>query len=104
MKILTNDQTVEAIKEVMASQEGQPQNIRLYIAGMGCSGPSFGLTLDEKSDTDLVDDASGVSFIMGSDIYEQIGDMVVEITDGGYLVKPVNPPESACGSCAGSCG
>jgi Fe-S cluster assembly iron-binding protein IscA len=104
MKITTNDQTVKAIKEVMASQEGQAQNIRLYIAGMGCSGPSFGLTLDEKSDTDLVDEASGISFIMGTEIYDQIGDMVVELTEGGYLVKPVNPPESACGSCAGSCG
>ncbi len=35
MKIHTNQETVEAIKAVMAQQEDQPNNVRIYIAGMG---------------------------------------------------------------------
>jgi uncharacterized protein (UPF0335 family) len=41
---------------------------------------------------------------MSKDIHEQIGDIMIELTGGGYLVKPVVQGESACGSCSGSCG
>lgn len=104
MKIQTNQETVNAIKAVIDQQADQPSNIRIYIAGMGWGGPSFGLTLDELSDTDVVDDTNDVKFIMSEDIYDQIGDVIVELTGGGYLVKPVEQGESACGSCSGSCG
>lgn len=103
MKIQTNQETVEAIKKIVDQQADQPNNIRIYIAGMGWGGPSFGLTLDELSENDLVDNSNDVTFIMAKDIHEQIGDVLVELTGGGYLVKPVDQGESACGSC-NSCG
>jgi len=104
MKIQTNQETVEAIKGIVKQQADQPSNVRIYIAGMGWSGPSFGLTLDELSENDLQDDTNDVTFIMAKDIYEQIGDIMVELSGGGYMVKPVQQAESACGSCSGSCG
>lgn len=104
MKVQTNQETVAAIKTIIEQQADQPDNIRIYIAGMGWSGPSFGLTLDELSENDVQDNTQEVSFIMAKDIYDQIGDIVVELTGGGYLVKPVVQEESACGSCSGSCG
>ena len=50
-----------------------------------------------------MDKSNDVTFIMAKDIHEQIGDVLVELTGGGYLVKPVDQGESACGSCD-SCG
>jgi len=41
---------------------------------------------------------------MAKDIYEQIGDIMVELSGGGYMVRPIEQSESACGSCSGSCG
>jgi len=41
---------------------------------------------------------------MAKDIYEQTGDIMVELSGGGYMVKPVEQAESECGSCSGSCG
>jgi len=35
MKIQTNQETVDAIKTVIEQQKDQPDNIRIYIAGMG---------------------------------------------------------------------
>lgn len=101
MKIYTNQETVNAIKAITDQNTDKPSNIRLYIAGMGWSGPSFGLTLDELTDTDVKDDTNAVTFIMNKDVYEQIGDMLVELTNGGYLVRPMMQEESACGSCSG---
>jgi len=104
MKVQTNQETVDAIKGIVEQQADQPGNVRIYIAGMGWSGPSFGLTLDELSENDLKDDANDVTFIMAKDIYEQIGDIMVELSGGGYMVRPIQQSESECGSCSGSCG
>ncbi len=102
MKIQTNQETIDAIKTVMEGQE--LGNIRIYLAGSGCSGPSFGLTLDKEGVKDVKNDEHGVSFLMVEDIYNQVGDMIVELASDGYIVKPVNASEGSCGSCSGSCG
>ena len=103
MNIKTNDETVDEIKKILQEHTDQPANVRIYVAGMACSGPSFGLALDEKNDSDLEYLSDGLNFIMDREVYEQFGDIIVEFTGGGYLVKPVNQPESACSSCSGSC-
>ncbi|MBI9012587.1 MAG: hypothetical protein JEZ08_10195 [Clostridiales bacterium] len=102
MKIQTNKETLDAIKIVMADQEYD--SIRLYIAGMGCSGPTFGLTLDKEGVNDVKSEEHGLTFLMTKDNYDQVGDMIVELTSAGYLVKPVTALEVGCASCAGSCG
>lgn len=101
MKVNTNIETVKAIKTIIDQNKDKPDQIRIYIAGMGWSGPSFGLTLDELEDTDVKDDTNEVTFIMNKDVYDQIGDMLIELTNGGYLVRPMMQEESACGSCSG---
>lgn len=35
MKIQTNQETIDAIKGIINQQADQPDNIRIYIAGMG---------------------------------------------------------------------
>lgn len=102
MKIQTNKETLDAIKTIMADQEHD--SIRIYIAGMGCSGPTFGLTLDKEGVDDVKSEEHGLTFLMARDNYDQVGDMIVELTEGGYLVKPVTPLEVGCASCSGSCG
>lgn len=102
MKIQTNQETLEAIKNITADQE--PNSIRIYIAGSGCSGPTFGLTLDKEGVNDVKNDEYGMTFLMSKDNYDQAGDMIVKLAEGGYLVKPITPPKSGCSSCAGSCG
>ncbi len=106
MKILTNIETTDAIKAVLEAQNDKPQNIRLFMAGAGWSGPSFGLALDEQKDSDLAFAVNDVNFIMDKDAYDEFGDMKIEFMNGGYMVKPADFDESAsgCGSCGGSCG
>ena len=104
MKIVTTVDTVNEIKKIVESQPEQPGNVRIFLAGMGWSGPTLGLSLDEKKDTDLVDDANEISFVMDKDLHDQMGDIKVEFMGNGYMVAPVNQGESACGSCGGSCG
>lgn len=104
MKIMTNIETIDAIKTVLEAQSDKPQNIRVFMAGFGWSGPSFGLALDEQKENDLVDDSNEVTFVMDQDVFDQFGDIKVEFVNGGYMVKPVNQADSGCSSCGGSCG
>lgn len=104
MKIQTNEETIKAIQGIMSAQEEKQEAVRIYVAGMGCSGPSFGLTLDAINDTDVTYTENDLTFAVEKNVFDQVGDIIVELVDGGYSVKPVVQAESACGSCAGSCG
>ncbi len=103
MYIATNNETCEKIGEVLASQADKPQNIRVFIAGMGCSGPSFGLGLDNVNDNDITEVINGVNFVVEQSVYDTVGEIKVEWVGNGYSVQPVNVQPSACGSCS-SCG
>ncbi len=101
MKIMTNDETLEAISDILTEVEDQPSNIRLYVSGYGWSGPSFGLALDEQKEEDLFDEIKGVRFIMEESLYDEFGDIRVESMGGGFMVMPVINSASGCGSCTG---
>lgn len=101
MKVFTNQDTVDAILDVVKEQADFPGTVRIYLAGMGCSGPSFGLSLDEMKDTDLKDDSNDIAFIMDKDLFDQVGEMKVEFLGNGYYVAPVNQAPVDCGGCAG---
>lgn len=104
MYISTNEATCEEIKKVLDAQGEKPQNIRVAIAGMSCSGPSFGLGLDDVKETDYTEEINGINFVIQKDIFDSMGEILVSYAGSGYVVRPVIQPESACGSCAGSCG
>jgi len=40
---------------------------------------------------------------MDTELHASLGDVKVQATDRGYVVKPVNAEESDCSSCSGSC-
>ncbi len=71
MKISTTQETIDEIKKIVDSKADQPTNVRIYIAGMGWGGPSYGLSLDEKNETDLTDDSNGITFVMDKDLHEK---------------------------------
>ena len=104
MKIEINAESIAAISKIVDQHEDKPNNVRVYVAGMGWSGPSFGLALDELKEEDLKFEADGISFIMEKDLFDTFGDIKIEQTPRGFIVAPVAPQESGCGSCGGSCG
>lgn len=104
MRIATTAQTIDEIKSIIAQNPDEGKEVRIYMAGMGCSGPAFGLALDNRSDDDIVYEEGGQSFIMEPDFFQQFGDFKVEYTARGYLVEPVDKSvlgPSDCGSCTG---
>ena len=62
--IKANLETVNEIKKIIDANVGQGDCVRVYLAGMGCSGPSFGLALDDKKDGDKYYESEGLGFVM----------------------------------------
>lgn len=103
MRVDIKKEAVDAIKAIIDEQQDQPKFVRIFVAGLGWSGPSFGLALDDKKPGDLEDDANEVVFVMEQDLYNRFGEISIEYIDGGFLVRQSLQEASACSSCSG-CG
>lgn len=106
MKIVVDDFTIDQIAAIIDNQnETEDTNVRVYIAGMSCSGPAFGLALDKKTDEDLVYESSKLTFVMEKELYDRFGDIVIESVGEGFRVMPTDPSlmGGGCSSCGGGC-
>lgn len=103
MKVDAANTALEVLREIISEQTDQPTSVRMYFAGAACSGPSFGLALDEKKPSDVSCSIEDIEFIMDAQEYEQFGDMLIQDLGGGFRVIPekLKDMQSGCGSCSG---
>ena len=104
--ITVSETAVKELNDFFSDKEMSP--IRVYLAPGGCSGPHLALALDTPGDADEVFDASGYTFCIGKDIFEQTGDISIDVTYMGFAVESANPISGGggCSGCAsgGGCG
>ena len=106
MKITLPETAVKTLKDILQDNQERPQTIRVYFAGIGWGGPSFGIALDEQKDSDVTYEIDGLQFIMDKNEYAQHGDIVIEDTGYGFRVIPENMQndDSGCGGGCSGCG
>jgi iron-sulfur cluster assembly accessory protein len=88
------------VRELLTQENDPSLGLRIFVAGGGCSGLQYGMTLDEQQDTDtviaqegfnvLVDEMS-VGYIDGSQV-----DYVDSLMGAGFTVNNPNAV-SSCG-------
>ena|SRR5579859_4644847 len=91
---------VEKVRELLTQENDPSLGLRIFVAGGGCSGLQYGMTLDEEQDGDtvimqegfkvLVDEMS-VGYISGSEV-----DYVDSLMGAGFTVNNPNAV-SSCG-------
>lgn len=86
------------------------KGVRLFVQGMGCSGPSIGMALDAPGDGDEVIEHDGVRFLVDgptAEVLRQGGGLNVDFIDEnerrGYLLTLGKPGDCHSGGCCG-CG
>lgn len=95
---LTN-KAKEQLLEVKG-EKGNEKPLRIYIAGYGWGGPSFGLALDEQKDDDMTMEVEGLDFIYGKELEEAFGKFTVDYTDSGFRKGfTVQPDRGGSGGC-----
>ena len=90
----------EKVRELLDQEGNETLGLRVFVAGGGCSGLQYGMTLDESQDGDeiletqnirvLVDEMSA-QYLMGSEI-----DYVDSLMGAGFTVNNPNAV-STCG-------
>lgn len=65
-KLITiTDKAVKKVKEFLANEETKAAGLRVYVAGGGCSGLTYGMALEEApSEEDIVIEESGMKVFL----------------------------------------
>lgn len=108
MSIFMNSDASAELKSILDSKGVTENTIRIFVAGMGWSGPSFNLALDEQKEEDTVVEIDGFTVVVETELIEQFGGFEIKFFDQGgqtgIFVEPVVKQEGGCSSCGGSCG
>lgn len=101
MPISLTSRAATELKELMKSQEKEQAALRIWVAGEGCSGLSYGMALDDGApeEGDQVFEQEGVKlFVDGLSLQYMEGSSVDYVDDpmgGGFKID--NP--NATGTC-----
>lgn len=92
MLINVSEKAKKKLEEVL-SEEDIDKSLRLYIAGYGWGGPSFGMALDEQNDEDLKIESSGFNFVIEKDLSNAYNDLSIDYSDNwlrkGFIIGPM---------------
>src|SRR5215472_14605850 len=90
----------DKVRELLSQEDDEALGLRIFVAGGGCSGLQYGMTLDEEQEGDtvvsqddfkvFVDDMS-LGYITGSEV-----DYVDSLMGAGFTVNNPNAV-SSCG-------
>lgn len=96
----------ERVKEIIQQQGKGDHALRLFVQGMSCSGPAYGMALDpQPREDDLTTEVEGIrividpmsaQFLEGAEV-----DFVDTLMGRGFTVR--NPNLSFGGGCGGGC-
>ncbi len=108
--ITITPQAAESVRQLLADKEMSDHYLRIYVAGIGCSGPQYGLALDqEQRDSDTLVEMEDVRILIDDNSLNFLEGATIDYTEtpqgAGFKIDNPNPvAASACGTCGGGCG
>jgi iron-sulfur cluster insertion protein len=97
---ITNS-AVEKIKDIIAEENNPSLFLRMFVQGGGCSGFSYGFTLDEaQTEDDFTIEKDGVSIMVDSMSFQYLSGATVDYKEdlqgSQFVIKNPNA-QSTCG-------
>lgn len=107
-KVIISDAAYTEFKDFLDENEIDKYTIRINLAGFGCSGPAFNISVDEAKEGDITEQVKDITFIVEEKLVDEFGGFKLLSTEEnngrGLSLKPVIEPENTgCGSCGGGC-
>lgn len=106
-KILISEEAYQEFKGFLDENEVDNYSIRINLAGFGCSGPAFNISVDDVKDGDLTQKVNDIVFVVEEKLVDEFGGFRLLSTDEnegrGLSLKPLIEVEGGCGSCGGGC-
>ena len=106
-KFLVSEEAYKEFKAFLEENEVENYSIRINLAGFGCSGPAFNITVDEAKEGDISEKINDITLIAEEKLVDEFGGFRLlsseENGGRGLSLKPVIEVEGGCGSCGGGC-
>lgn len=107
-KVTMNEDAYKEFKEFLDENNVEGYNVRINLAGYGCSGPAFNISISEAKEDDITEVINEVTFIIEKTLIDDFGGFLIlssEENEGkGISLKPlIQPAESGCSTCGGGC-
>jgi len=102
--VTVTPKAAEKIKEFMKEEKENPEYLRVYVQGGGCSGLSYGMGFESKpEDDDTVIEESGVKILIDSYSQDSLKganiDFIESLMGSGFKINNPNVTKScSCGS------
>jgi iron-sulfur cluster assembly accessory protein len=99
-------EAIKFINDLLEKNNKKGYGIRIYLAGMGCSGPQFGMAFQEKKNAeDTEQKVDGFAFYYDGETKEMLEGSTVDYIEtpsgSGLIVNNPNLKSSCGGSCSG---
>ena len=99
--ITITQSATDKLKDILAEENNPDLKLRIFVQGGGCSGMSYGFTLDEMSnDDDFTLDESGVQILVDSMSMQYLTGAAIDYKDElmGASFTIINPnAQTTCG-------
>ena len=100
MNIEISNKAQEELKKVLEQRNSQDKPLRIYIAGIGWGGPSFGMALDEQKQDDELTQVGEFKFVVDKDVKENYSGFYVDYSNEwlrrGFRINPIGEGSSHC--------
>jgi Iron-sulfur cluster assembly accessory protein len=103
--VTITDAATAALNDVLEEQNKKDHYLRVFIAGIGCSGPSYGLALEEAvGEADKIVELGATKVVFDAELEKTVENLVIDYIDNemgtGFIIE--DPTAEACGGgCAG---
>jgi iron-sulfur cluster assembly protein len=111
MAITVSEKAAGQLATLLAEQGKQGGTLRVWVAGMGCSGFRYGLGIDDKEpeEGDQIFLSNGIKVVIDPQSLSQMDGSTVTWVDepdnNGFSIENPNPaPAKECNCSSGSCG
>ncbi|VVB94814.1 Iron-sulfur cluster insertion protein ErpA [uncultured archaeon] len=101
---ITNTAAAE-LKQLLEKEKKTDHGLRIFAAGMGCSGIQYGLTLEKSpKNGEEVSESNGIKIFFDKDLHDDISEFKIDFIDNEYGKGfVIDNPNAKCGSGC-SCG
>ncbi len=99
-----SDDAYEEFLNFLNHNNVSDKTIRISLAGHACSGPRFGLVVDEKKDNDVISTIKDLTFLVDKDLFDEYDGFQIlstgENKGQGMVLRPNKVVDVDCGSCS----
>ncbi|WP_035380527.1 HesB/IscA family protein [Fervidicella metallireducens] len=107
MEIKVSQVAIEKILDAVKEHNEKP-TVRIYVAGVACSGAKFGIAFDDVKEGDETTEISGLTFITDTEYMPVYADGInidfVTEPSEGFVITSLRPVAPSCGGGCSGCG